>query len=199
MLIPWTKLEAVNSMLAAVGEAPITNLQDDLAEAEIAISTLDDTSREIQSKGWSFNTELNREMNPTTSDEILLPVNTLRIDAVQSENGYTDFTRRYTNRGGKLYDNNLRTYTFTKKVTLDLVLGLDFNELTESAKRFIAADATQRYMTIILGSDADLQQMQLLASRALIQIEHEEDVLSDNNILREQPLLNFASLRTRIL
>lgn len=199
MLLPTTKLEAVNSMLAAVGEAPITNLQDDLAEAEIAIETLDRTSREMQSRGWSFNTERNRAMAPTTSNEVLLPINTLRVDAVQQENGYTDYTRRYTNRGGKLYDTQDRSFTFTSTVYLDLVVGLDFDELTESARRFITADATQRYMLIILGADADLQQMQMQAQRALVQVEHEEDDLSDANILRDQPLLNFASLRTRIL
>ena len=199
MLLPLTKLEAVNSMLAAVGEAPITNLQDDLAEAEIALNTLDDVSREVQSKGWSFNTDRNRALQPTTSDEILLPVNTLKVDAVQTANGYTDHTKRYSNRGGKLYDNLERSFTFTDKVSVDLVLGLDFDELTECAKRFIIADATQRYMLIILGADADLQQYQMLAQRALVQMEHEEDELSDANILRDQPLLNFASLRTRIL
>lgn len=199
MIQATTKLEAINYMLAAVGEAPITNLNEDLAEAQIALDVLTATSREVQSKGWSWNTQRNREFLPTAAEEVLLPSNTLRIDAVLKTTGRTDRTKRYTNRGGKLYDVLNRTSKFEDKVYLDLVEGLDWEDLTEAARRFILLDATQRYMQNILGSDTDLQQMQMQAQRANILLEQEEDEVSDLNILHDQPLISFTSLRTRIL
>jgi len=199
MIQATTKLEAINYMLAAVGEAPITNLNEDLAEAQIALEVLTATSREIQTKGWSWNTQRKRELSPTTLKEILLPANTLRVDAVSRHDGRPDTTKRYTDRGGKLYDVLNRTRKFNDKVVLDLVEGLDWEDLTEAARRFILLDAASRYMQNILGSDTDLQQMQIQAQRAMVLLEQEEDRVGDYNILQDQPTLRFASMRTRIL
>ena len=53
-----TELEAINIMLAAIGEAPINKLTDTLpVDARLAQSTLTEVSKEVQSEGWSFNTE----------------------------------------------------------------------------------------------------------------------------------------------
>ena len=72
---------------------------------------------------------------------------------------------------------------------------LDFHELTESSRRFITLDATGRYMVDVLGADADLQQIQMQAQRAWIQMEWEEDKTSDNNVLKDQPLASLISNR----
>ena len=199
MLQATTKLEAINYMLSAVGEAPITNLNDDLAESEIAQELLTATSREIQSKGWSWNTQIKREILPAANSEVILPINTLRVDAVSKYDGRTDKSKRYTNRGGKLYDVLQRTNKFDDKVYLDIVEGLDWDDLTEAARRYILLDATSRYMLNVLGADTDLQQIQMQAQRAWITLEQEEDEVSDRNILTDQHMLSFASQRTRML
>ena len=52
-----TELEAVNIMLAAIGEAPINSLIGTLpVDARIAQSTLTEVNKSVQSEGWSFNT-----------------------------------------------------------------------------------------------------------------------------------------------
>ena len=53
-----TKLDAVNTMLSAIGEAPVNSLSSGLIEAEIAETILDTVNTEVQSMGWHFNTEL---------------------------------------------------------------------------------------------------------------------------------------------
>lgn len=199
MLQPTTLLEAINYMLSAVGEAPITNINEDLAESEIAQNTLTAVSREVQSQGWSWNTQRKRKLMPTSANEIELPQNTLRVDAVDSVSGRSDSSKRYVDRGGKLYDVLNRTKTFTEGVYVNLVEGLGFDDLPETARRFILLDATSRYMQFILGTDADLQQVQMQSQRAWLTLEQEEDDLLDLNILSQQPLINFASGRTRIL
>jgi len=182
-------------MLSAVGEAPITNLDEDLAEAQMAVNTLDTTSREVQSRGWSWNTDRKRKMSLAANGEILIPVNAMKIDAVDGNTGQPDRSKRFVIRDRKIYDMINRTYTFTEAQYVDLVIALDFHELTESSRRFITLDATTRYMTDVLGADADLQQVQAQAQRAWIQLEWEEDKTSDNNILKDQPLTSLISNR----
>ena len=195
LITPSTKIESVNSMLSAVGEAPITNLDEDLAEAQMAVNALDTTSREVQSRGWSWNTDRKRKMSLAANGEILIPVNAMKIDAVDGNTGQPDRSKRFVIRDRKIYDMINRTYTFTEAQYVDLVIALDFHELTESSRRFITLDATTRYMTDVLGADADLQQVQAQAQRAWIQLEWEEDKTSDNNILKDQPLTSLISNR----
>ena len=195
LITPPTKIESVNSMLSAVGEAPITNLDEDLAEAQMAVNILDTTSREVQSRGWSWNTDRKRKMNVSSGGEILVPVNAMKIDAVDGRTGQPDRTKRFVIRDRKIYDIINRTYVFTDNQYVDLVYALDFHDLTESGRRFITLDATTRYMTDVLGADADLQQVQAQAQRAWIQLEWEEDKLGDNNIVKDQPLASLISNR----
>ena len=58
-LATTTKLEAINSMLTAIGESPVNTItQATTTDVSIALSTLENVSREIQSQGWFFNTDL---------------------------------------------------------------------------------------------------------------------------------------------
>jgi len=52
-----TELDAVNSILMSVGESPVNTLDTQSPEVVIAQSTLRQVCREIQSEGWSYNTE----------------------------------------------------------------------------------------------------------------------------------------------
>ena len=51
------ELPAVNEILASVGQAPVTTLDQTNPDVAIAYDTLLNVSREIQSEGWTFNTE----------------------------------------------------------------------------------------------------------------------------------------------
>ena len=61
-----TELEAVNAMLAALGEAPIADFDGgvSLPDVQIALNTLRDAVREVQSMGWKFNTEFGYQLSP---------------------------------------------------------------------------------------------------------------------------------------
>ena len=68
-LAATTELEAVNGMLSAIGEAPITDVDAATqADADMAINILRDTCREVQSFGWRFNTEFGLAIAPSVSD-----------------------------------------------------------------------------------------------------------------------------------
>ena len=51
-LATTTKLEAINSMMTAIGESPVNTItQATTTDVSIALSTLENVSREIQSQG----------------------------------------------------------------------------------------------------------------------------------------------------
>ena len=66
-----TKLEAVNTMLSAIGEAPVTALNLGLVEADIAETILESVSKEVQSQGYSFNRQLSVVFNPDSNNKII--------------------------------------------------------------------------------------------------------------------------------
>ena len=52
-----TQLEAVNTMLSTIGEAPVNSLTGSLpVDASMAVNILNEVNREVQSAGWKFNT-----------------------------------------------------------------------------------------------------------------------------------------------
>src|ERR1043166_1428635 len=64
-LVPTTELEAINSMLSAIGEQPIAAVDTATqADVQMAVNILRDVTREVQSIGWRFNTEFGYEVAP---------------------------------------------------------------------------------------------------------------------------------------
>lgn len=90
------ELDAVNDILASIGEPPVNTLEGD-ANADVANARriLNKINRQIQSKGWTFNIEegttlqadVFSQMIPFTSDYL----------SVMSTSGATV----YVNRGGR--------------------------------------------------------------------------------------------------
>ena len=75
-----TELPAINQILMACGQAPVTTLDETNPDVAIAYQTLLEVSREVQSEGWTFNKEAHYEMTPDTNNEIVIPSNILQID-----------------------------------------------------------------------------------------------------------------------
>lgn len=68
-LVATTELEAINSMLAAIGEAPIADVETATqADVEMAVSFLRNATREIQALGWRFNSEFGLAVAPAVTD-----------------------------------------------------------------------------------------------------------------------------------
>lgn len=60
-----TELEAVNAMLASIGEAPLSSLDGATqADVQIALNILRNTAREVQMWGWRFNLDFGLEIPP---------------------------------------------------------------------------------------------------------------------------------------
>jgi hypothetical protein len=145
-MTPTTKLEAVNIMLSSIGETPVNSLTSGLVDAEIAETILNATNRDVQSRGWHFNTERSFKLasKPITG-EVVLPNNCLKADTV-------DRKLDYVQRGKKLYDKTNHTFNIGKTVEVDMVMLLDFEDTPEAARRYVALKAARVFQDRVVGS-----------------------------------------------
>ena len=63
-----TELEAINRMLSAIGQAPVTAIEETNPDVAICKRTLYQVSQEVQSEGWTFNTYYNEKVAPRRPD-----------------------------------------------------------------------------------------------------------------------------------
>ena len=148
-----TDIQAVNMMLTTIGEQPIKNLNDNagLQDASIAQDILHSTSRQVQSKGWIFNTDLQVTKTPNGKGKFVVEPNILRVDSTSKKRSTTE---DIVERAGFLYDreNNTDVFASDATVVVDEITFLPFNSLPEVARRYIAVKAARIFHDRIVGS-----------------------------------------------
>jgi len=181
-LTPTSKIQAVNIMLASIGEAPVSSLDDaTLADVSIAESILDETNVEIQSRGLHCNTEINFPITPNTDGEIDLPVNCVSVDTT-GQSLQTDVVQR----GTRLYDRGQRSFTtFTGTLFVTMVLLLEFTDLPQHVRRYITVKSARRFQNRILGSQTLSGFTQADENEALLYFEQIEAQTQDYNVLND--------------
>ena len=151
------ELPAINQILAAVGQAPVTTLDTTNPDVAIAYDALLQVSREVQSEGWTFNKEYNYPMLPNTDNEIIIPDNMLQIDLHIGEHGNNKYDA--VRRDGKLYDRVEHTNKWTNgEMKCDVVWHFDWVDLPIPIQDYITARATTFTVSRIVG-DPNLHQM----------------------------------------
>ena len=145
-----TKLEAVNTIIACVGESPVNSLDASLSsDAAVALNTLNEVLREVQSRGWHFNTE-KRTLVRDSDGRIPLAPNIVRIDTDVSDHPEIDIAIR----GGFAFDRGASTGTFTTDIRdVQVVLLLDFEEIPEPARRYVMIRAGRLFADRMVGSE----------------------------------------------
>lgn len=179
-----TYLEAINRILQMMGEAPINSLNGQYGLGQQAEEMLKDVSRKVQSDGWSFNTDYERDMVPDSiTKEISVGANVSRVVV----DPYNYPSLEVVQRGSKLYDRRAKSYQFTQPFKADVTYMLEWEELPEHARQYIAIKAGRHLQESIIGS-VDLSKLNITAeaeARALFM--EEETYVSQNNYLRGNP------------
>jgi hypothetical protein len=147
-MTPNSKLEAVNIMLSAIGEAPVNRLSSGLVEAETAEIILNQTSRSVQAEGWHFNRETNVTIAPDLKGQIVLSTTVLRADQMLNSNIDIDLTQR----GNRMYDRKNHTFTINSDASLDIVYELAFEELPAVARKYVTLKAARKLQDNIVGA-----------------------------------------------
>ena len=161
------ELPAVNQILSSVGQAPVTTLDQTNPDVAIAYDTLLQVSREVQSEGWTFNTELEYEDTTDSNKEYTPTNNMLQVDLSHSDNAYA--TKNVIRRNGKLYDKYNHTHEITdtanEEIRLDIIWKFDWVDLPVPIQDYIVARAATIVSSRIVG---DTQQYGILQQQEMI-------------------------------
>jgi len=144
-----SKLDAVNIMLGYITEAPVNSIASTVAlppSAALAKGVLDEVSREVQQEGWHFNTAQDYTLEANASGKFVLPDNVVQVDTV-------DTSYDVVQRGTALFDRKNYTDIFTEdELKVNITFLLEYEELPEQARRYIALKASRMFANRLVGS-----------------------------------------------
>lgn len=167
-------------MLSAIGEAPVSSLNDpSLLDASLAKEVLDQTAVSIQTRGLHCNTDLKLKLiRDAVTNQIVLPTNTAKVDSSD-----VSAHRDVVQRGTKLYDRENHTFVFDENITVDIVYLLDFDDLPQHVRRYVMTKASRRFQTRFMGSETLAGFTAQDEQEALIEFERTEAQTEDSNLL----------------
>lgn len=183
-----TKLEAINTMLSCIGQAPLNSLNGTKSYFTIsAEKILNDEIKRIQLQGWDFNSEDNYPLVPNTNNEIVIPSNLIMI------NMPSYYKNRYVVRNNKLYDKQEHTFTINKTLYASVVFCLEFEELPEVAREYAKMSAAYKFVKRELGSEKACAYTQEDMSEARIALEQHELEIGDYTMIPDMYNGNIRS------
>ena len=144
-----TELSAVNSILGAIGQSPVTTLNYENPEIGFIYNILNEVNKDVQNEGWHFNTEYHIATLPDGDKYITIPNNALRYDI---HDGLKDRSKDVVMRNGRLYDLVNHTDEFDSTLYLDLVTLYAFEDLPNPFQRYITYRAAVRAATQLVSN-----------------------------------------------
>lgn len=201
----YTELDAINEMLSAIGESPITNVDSATqADVALAINLLKGTTRALCAEKWRFNVEFGLEVEPEattlswtgndgTSEtlNVFLPPDGLASFELTPNRGMENLdvvirkSKVYEVSGSKVlvfYDRALNRDGFVADdypyLYITTTSYVDFLDMPDSARRYATIRAARQLAQRAVGSP-DLSQFterdEALAYRALVQDQKPND------------------------
>lgn len=198
-------LDAVNEMLSAIGESPISDLASATqADVALAVNLLKGTTRSLCAEKWKFNTEFGLEISPEASTlswtgndgttdtlNVFLPPTGLASFTLTPNKGMENLdvvirkSKVYQVESANVlvfYDRALNRDGFVSTdypyLYINPVWFLEFDDMPDSAKRYATIRAARQLAQRAVGSP-DLSQFtdrdEALAYRALRQDQKLED------------------------
>ena len=184
MLLSLTKLDAINLMLAAIGSDPVNDIDETDVDVANALRLLEDTSRNLQRQGWDFN----------TAEYTMYPNQDNKIRWIDTILKFTSDDGAYVKRGEFLYDNTNMTFYFKNKVVLNVVIAVDFEDLPDCFKRFIASKAALQFSQRYMGDPTTVETLQYDVQDSWSQIVQYDMDMGNYNMLQ---LTNISEVLQR--
>ena len=149
-----TELSAVNSILGAIGQSPVTTLGTstvdggvtayDNPEVAFVYNLLRDANLDIQMEGWHFNTEKHVTYTPATVGgvkKIAIGSDILKMDVTE---GWSHRKYDVVNRDGYLYDKYDHTDEWDGgEMLLDITRLFEYEKVPPVFKRYITYRASR--------------------------------------------------------
>ena len=154
-----TELSAVNSILGAIGQSPLTTLNFDNPEVAMIYNLLRDANVDTQAEGWHYNTEKHVKFAIDANGKIAIGNDILSMDLHDNQ---ARRTQNLVRRNGFLYDKIDHTDVFTADISLDVVRLYNFEDLPIIFRRYITYRASRVAATKLV---ANPQLVKLLAQQ----------------------------------
>jgi hypothetical protein len=149
------ELDAVNYILGAIGQAPVTDLDQLNPDVAIAFDTLQQTNKQIQEEGWAFNREYEYPFTPDNNGHIVIPSNVLQLDLSGT---YENASKDSVIREGKLYDKTDHTFIWEEQVSCDVLWLFSYSDVPPPIRQLIVTTAAKHTSQKVIG-DATLYSM----------------------------------------
>ena len=147
-----TKLDAVNLMLASIGQSPVNTLSGTLpVDVNKAVRALDSALREVLTQGWSFNTDYDYVLTPDGTNRIAIPSAAMQLDPTYGQ----DYVPRYdatAPAGMFLYNRADNTFIHNDEVKVDIVWAYEFEQIPQHCRHYVAMKAARKFQSGIMAS-----------------------------------------------
>ena len=155
-----TELSAVNSILGAIGQSPVTTINKTNPEVGFIYNLLRDSNVEVQNEGWHFNTERHVTYTPDSNGKIAIGADIIKMDVT---NGWVKRQYDVVKRSGNLYDKYDHTDDWSDhtEILLDITKLIPLEEVPSVFQRYIISRASRQAATQLV---ANPQLVQLLQS-----------------------------------
>ena len=184
-----SELEAVNIMLSTISVAPVSTLAvDGDLNVSVAKQMLYDTAREVQSYGYYFNTDAKYPLTRDVDNHIVLPKNVLFVSVDRDYWAYDA-----TLRGLKLYNRSKQSYQFDKNLKGTVTFFLEWDELPQPAKQYMAIKAARKFQLRMLPDEYTSKYSQQEELEAKAQLEDYDAMERQYNLTDSNPVFNILA------
>ncbi|WP_390153987.1 phage tail protein [Dialister sp. i34-0019-2H8] len=181
-----TELEAVNEILASIGESPVNTIENPTNVDVInCLRILRNVNRRVQSKGWTFNKIDSYTLNPDASTHRIRWLSNLLYVVG------TDGTK-YTKKGDYLFDWENQTTEFNNSIDCTIIFLVDFEDMPDPMRSYITAKAATTFQTRYLGDSSlgeELLRDEQEAWAALMEYELDSNDFNMLNVTGVQTIL----------
>ena len=176
-----TELEAVNTILSTIGEAPLSTLTGSLpVDGTTAKNILNEISREVQSAGWHFNTQYKVDLTRDANNKIPVGTDVVRVEL---NNRYDKSSYDVVQRGTYLFNLAKNSETFEQDFTENtLIYLLQFEDLPEQARRYITIRSARVFHDRTLGANTLHKFSSEDEAKSLSVMKQAETATGDNTI-----------------
>jgi len=176
-----TELEAVNTILSTIGEAPLSTLTGSLpVDGTTAKNILNEISREVQSAGWHFNTQYKVDLTRDNSNKVPIGTDVVRV---QLNDKYDKSSYDVVQRGNFLYNLAKNSDIFDQDFTENtLIYLLNFVDIPEQARRYITIRSARVFHDRTLGANTLHKFSSEDEARSLAVLRQAEMQTGDNTI-----------------
>ena len=178
-----TELSAVNSILGSIGQSPVTNTTGDALlnpEIQFVVNLLNEVNKDVQSTGWTFNSEYRVKKSPDGNGNYVVPANAILYDI---SDGQIDRQTNVVRRDGKLYDTVHQTNVFTQDFYFDIITLYAFTDVPPAIQRYIIARASMRAATQLVSNGDLVKLLQVEEQQARANALEYETEQGDHNFM----------------